>query len=81
MEDFNIFKRASGVQRCQVDFTRTWEQDPSLLERGQKAAGYDLFISEHTNANNGYTRGVEVFHDFTKPQDEEFAEKLSGNGF
>ncbi|MBP1926832.1 N-acetylmuramoyl-L-alanine amidase [Sedimentibacter acidaminivorans] len=65
---------SKGVQ---VDFTRTWEQDLTLLERGQKAAGYDLFISEHTNAYDGSTRGVEVYYDYTKPQDEEFAEKMA----
>nr|WP_312577302.1 N-acetylmuramoyl-L-alanine amidase [Sedimentibacter sp.] len=65
---------SKGVQ---VDFTRTWEQDPALLERGRKAAGYDLFISEYTNAYDGSTRGVEVYYDYTKPQDEEFAEKMA----
>jgi len=68
--------QSKGVQ---VDFTRTWEQDTELYARGQKAAGYDLFISEHTNANDGNTRGVEVFYDYSKPQDKEFAEKLAGN--
>jgi N-acetylmuramoyl-L-alanine amidase len=63
----------------QADFTRTWEQDPELYARGQKAKGYDLFISEHTNANDGKTRGVEVFFDYSKPLDKEFAEKLAGN--
>jgi N-acetylmuramoyl-L-alanine amidase len=61
----------------QVDFTRTWEQDPALFERGQKAAGYDLFISEHTNAYDGSTRGVEAYYDYTKPIDEEFAENMA----
>jgi N-acetylmuramoyl-L-alanine amidase len=67
---------SKGVQ---VDFTRTWDQDPELYARGQKAKGYDLFISEHTNANDGKTRGVEVFYDYSKTQDKEFAEKLSSN--
>jgi len=67
--------QAKGVQ---ADFTRTWEQDPELYARGQKAKGYDLFISEHTNANDGKTRGVEVFYDYSKPQDKEFADKLAG---
>ncbi len=62
-----------------VDFTRTWEQDPDLYNRGLKARGYDLFISELTNANDGKTRGLEVFYDYSKPQDKEFAEKLAGN--
>lgn len=66
--------QSKGIQ---VDFTRTWEQDPELYARGQKARGYDLFISQHTNANDGKTRGVEVFYDINKPQDKEIAEKLS----
>lgn len=67
---------SKGVQ---VDFTRTWEQDPELYARGQKAKGYDLFISEHTNANDGKTRGVEVFYDYNKEFDKEFADKLACN--
>ncbi len=68
--------QGKGVQ---ADFTRTWEQDPELYVRGQKAKGYDLFISEHTNAKDGKTRGVEVFYDYSKPQDKIFAEKLAGD--
>ena len=68
--------QSKGIQ---VEFTRTWEQDPELYTRGQKAKGYDLFISEHTNANDGKTRGVEVFYDYSKPYDKEFAEKLAAN--
>ena len=67
--------QAMGIQ---VDFTRSWEQNLELYERGQKAGGYDLFISEHTNANDGKTRGVEVFYDYSKPKDSEFADKLAG---
>lgn len=65
---------AKGVQ---VDLTRTWDENPELYTRGQRAAGYDLFISEHTNAYNGITRGVEVFYDFNKIYDMEFAEQLA----
>lgn len=68
--------QAKGVQ---ADFTRTWEQDSELYARGKKAEGYDLFISEHTNANDSKTRGVEVFYDYSKPQDKEFADKLAGD--
>lgn len=63
----------------EVDFTRTWEEDPGLYARGQKAKGYDLFISEHTNASNGTARGVEIYYDYSKPDDKILAEKLSGN--
>lgn len=66
--------QSKGVQ---VDFTRTWEQDLDPYDRGKKAAGYDLFISEHSNANDGKTRGVEVFYDYFKPYDKNFAEKLA----
>ncbi|WMJ78519.1 N-acetylmuramoyl-L-alanine amidase [Sedimentibacter sp. MB35-C1] len=64
----------------QTEFTRTWDQNPDPYERGQKAAGYDLFISEHTNASgDGRARGVEVFYDYSKPQDVEFAQQLADN--
>lgn len=66
--------QAKGIQ---ADFTRTWEQDPDLYDRGKKASGYDLFISEHTNAGNGTVRGVEVYYDINKPEDELFAQKLA----
>lgn len=66
--------QANGVV---VDFTRTWEVDPGLYARGQKAKGYDLFISEHTNASNGTVRGVEVYYDYSKAEDKIQAEKLS----
>ncbi len=70
-------KEILQTKGIQVDFTRTYEQDSELYARGQMAEGYDLFISEHTNANDGKTRGVEVFYDYSKPQDKEFAEKLA----
>lgn len=73
----NYLKEILTAKDVQVDFTRTWEQDAELYVRGQKAAGYDLFISEHTNANDGKTRGVEVFYDYTKLQDEKFAKKMA----
>ncbi len=71
-------KEILQTKGIQADFTRTWEQDPELYTRGQKAKGYDLFISEHTNANDGKTRGVEVYYDYSKPQDKVFAERLAG---
>ena len=69
--------RKLGVQ---ADLTRKWDEDPSLEERGKKAHGYDLFISEHTNASGSTSnkiRGVEVFYDFEKAYDKINAEKLS----
>ncbi|HIT90547.1 MAG TPA: N-acetylmuramoyl-L-alanine amidase, partial [Candidatus Merdenecus merdavium] len=39
-------------------------QNPSLQSRGQKAKGYDLFLSLHSNANNNKNvRGTEIFPD------------------
>ena len=72
-------KELLAEKGIRADLTKNWDQDPELYARGQKAKGYDLFISEHTNANNGAARGVEVFYDYSKPQDELFAEKLAGN--
>ncbi len=75
----NYLKEILEAKGVQADFTRTWEQDPEPYARGQKAKGYDLFISEHTNANDSKSRGVEVFYDYSKLQDKEFAEKLANN--
>lgn len=39
-------------------------QNPSLQSRGQKAKGYDLFLSLHSNASgNKNVRGTEIFPD------------------
>ncbi len=63
----------------QADFSRTWGEDIELYSRGRKAKGYDMFISEHSNAYDGKARGVEVYYDYSKPHDMEFAEKLAGS--
>ncbi|WP_326907859.1 N-acetylmuramoyl-L-alanine amidase family protein [Sedimentibacter sp. MB31-C6] len=68
--------QAKGMQ---ADFSRTWDENPEPFARGQKAKGYNLFISEHTNAYNGTVRGVEVYYDYNKPQDDEFANKLASS--
>lgn len=60
----------------QADLTRTIGENPNLYTRGKKAQGYDLFISEHSNASNGEARGVEAYYDFSKPYDEELAKKI-----
>lgn len=75
----NYLKEILQPKGVQVDFTRTWEQDPEPYTRGQIAEDYDLFISEHTNASDGKARGVEVFYDINKPEDKVFAEKLASN--
>lgn len=63
---------SKGVQ---ADLTRAKNEDPDLKVRGIQAQGYDLFISEHSNAGGG--KGVEAFYDFTKLYDKVNAEKLS----
>ena len=73
----NYLKQILELNGVQVDFTKLYEEDLNLYKRGQKAQDYDLFISEHTNAYNQKTRGVEVFYDFSKPQDKKYAEELA----
>lgn len=73
----NYLKQILELNGVQVDFTKLYEEDLNLYKRGQKAQDYDLFISEHTNAYNQKTRGVEVFYDFSKPQDKMYAEELA----
>lgn len=73
----NYLKQILETSNVQVDFTKPYEGDLDLYKRGQKAQGYDLFISEHTNAYNQKVRGVEVFFDYSKPQDRVHAEELS----
>lgn len=73
----NYLKQILESNGVQVDFTKLYEEDLDLYKRGQKAQNYDLFISEHSNAYNQQTRGVEVFYDFSKPQDKAYAEELA----
>lgn len=42
--------------------------NPSLAQRGQKAKGYDLFISLHSNAGGGSATGTEIW-DSTNPKE------------
>lgn len=76
-----ILQSMLRVIGLQADLTRKWDEDPDLKVRGIQAQGYDLFISEHSNANNwdarGQARGVEVFYDFEKSFDKDNAAKLS----
>ena len=60
---------------CIVGLTRGEKEDPSLTDRGKKAVGCDLFISEHSNAGGG--RGVEVYYSVKLPKDKNFAAALS----
>jgi N-acetylmuramoyl-L-alanine amidase len=73
----NFLKNALERYGCIADLTRTEHNDPSLSARGRMAAGYDLFISQHSNAFNGAARGVEVFYSVNKPNDREFAAEMS----
>mgnify|MGYP001018329615 CR=1 FL=1 len=73
----NYLKQILESNGVQVDFTKLYEEDLELYKRGQKAQDYDLFISEHTNGYNQKTQGVEVFYDYSKPQDKIYAEELS----
>lgn len=73
----NYLKEELTKRGVQADLTRTEYQDPSLSERGKKSKGYDLFISEHSNAHNGKVRGVEVFYSLQRPGDKVHAQALS----
>lgn len=81
----NYLKEILEKQGIQADLTKTYEEtfnnDKDLTIRGKKAQGYDLFISEHTDAmpkdKMGMVRGVKVFYDFSKPNDEQYAKELS----
>lgn len=61
-----------------VKYTRTTDyQNPSLTQRGQLAAGADLFISLHSDASdNPNTRGVAVFYSVQRPATEPFAAEI-----
>lgn len=72
-----ILKSVLRTLGLQADLTRDWDEDPDLRVRGIQAQGYDLFISEHTNASDRTARGVEVFYDFEKEYDKANAAKLS----
>ena len=73
----NYLKEELAKRGVQADLTRTKNQDPSLSERGKKSKGYDMFISEHSNAHNGKVRGVEVFYSLQRPGDRVHAQALS----
>ena len=73
----NYLKEELTKRGVQADLTRTENQDPSLSERGKKSKGYDLFISEHSNALNGKVRGVEVFYSLRRLVDKVHAQALS----
>lgn len=73
----NYLKEELTKRGVQADLTRTENQDPSLSERGKKSKGYDVFISEHSNAFNGKARGVMVFYSLQRHGDKVHAQTLS----
>lgn len=75
----NYLKEIIEASGNQANLTRTRNENPDLYTRGQKAQGYDLFISEHSNAFNGTVRGVEAYYDYSKPYDEDLAYEIAGS--
>lgn len=68
--------RAAGVT---VEITRAKVTDnPSLMDRGKKAKGADLFLSLHSNAASAKTaNGVTVFYSIKRDGDKPYAAMLS----
>ena len=61
-------KELEKYQDVKVDLTRKdISQNPSLSTRSSMGAGYDLFISEHSNGANGKARGTEAWDSVEKP--------------
>lgn len=59
-----VLKRELEKYGFYVGTTRNSITDnPSLSARGNKAQGYDLFISLHSNAGNSSVRGIEIYGD------------------
>lgn len=53
--------------------------DPSLDARGKMAAGYDIFISLHSNAASASVRGTEIWNGVTRPVPSALANTLVKN--
>ena len=73
----NYLKEA--LTRCGIsaELTRKESENPSLSQRGSRAKGSDVFISEHSNAANGQARGAEVYYSVRIPGDKKWAGKMS----
>ncbi len=69
----------SALERCDIkaDLTRKEDENPGLEARGKAAKGYDLFISEHSNAFDGTVRGCEVFYSVKQKNNKKYAAALS----
>ena len=64
----------TGVQAA---LTRKEHENPSLDVRGGLAKGYDLFISQHSNAATGSARGTECFYSVKQPQNKAIAMRFA----
>lgn len=73
----NHLKAALERSGVKVGLTRKENENPTVANRGKAARGYDLFISEHSNAFNGSVRGCEVFYSLQRPGDRKHAAALS----
>jgi N-acetylmuramoyl-L-alanine amidase len=73
----NFLKDILTSSNVRVSLTRAENDDPALEARGRMAEGYDLFISQHSNAFNGLVRGVECFYSVARPNDRFIAAKLT----
>ncbi len=73
----NFLKNA--LWRCGINaaLTRTQNEDLALADRGARGWDSDVFISEHSNAASGQTRGTECFYSVRSPGDKVWAGKLS----
>ena len=71
----------AALLRCsfEVGMSRTEQETPSPTAIGTKAKGYDLFISEHSNATDGTgtARGVEVYYSVQRAGDQQLAASMS----
>lgn len=77
----NFLKDALTRSGIRADLTRKEHEDPALYERGRMAEGYDVFISEHSNAAGeeyaGKLSGAEVYYSIRQPKNRTFAADLS----
>lgn len=64
-------------QGIAVELTRSQANDVSLTDRGNKAKGCDVFISQHSNAANKTARGVECFYSLRRGSDKTWANCFS----
>ena len=63
-----VLKKELEKYGIQVGLTRpNPAQDPSLNARGAMAAGYDMFISLHSNAAVSTVRGTEIYNSVQRP--------------